>query len=120
MGPPAQFKAMTIRTSTKTVTFNHPFVLGGLGRPLPAGAYRIETDEELLDGTSVPVFRRVQTVIHLQVKPGVSETRVIDPQALDAALQRDQAPEQPPRPEVDRLATEQNERGDDDGMPRKD
>jgi hypothetical protein len=117
MGPPAQFKAMTIRTSTKTVTFNHPFVLSGLGRPLPAGAYRVETDEELLDGASVPVFRRVQTVIHLQVKPGVSETRVIDPQALDAALQRDQTPKQPPRPEADRLAMA---RGDDDGMPRKD
>jgi len=38
---------MTVRTSSKTVTFAHPFLLKGVDRILAAGDYRIVTDEEL-------------------------------------------------------------------------
>jgi hypothetical protein len=61
---------MTTRTSKKTVTFRRPFVLGGFDEVLPAGAYSVETDEELLEGISFPAYRRVLTVIHLQAKSG--------------------------------------------------
>jgi hypothetical protein len=86
---------MTIRTSKRTVTFRRPFVLGGSDELLPAGAYRVETDEELLEGISFPAYRRVLTLIRLQARPGhpgLTQTLTIDPNELDAALKRDQAP----------------------------
>ena len=54
---------MTTRTTTKTVTFAHPFLLKGIDRILPAGDYRVVTDEELIGGVSFPVYRRVSTMI---------------------------------------------------------
>lgn len=87
---------MPIRTSKKTVTFRRPFVLGGFDETLPAGVYHVETDEELLEGISFPAFRRVLTLIHLQARsshPGVARTLTIDPNELDAALERDRAAE---------------------------
>jgi len=86
---------MTVRTTTKTVTFRRPFVLGGSDEVQPAGAYCVETDEELLEGISFPVYRRTLTLIHLHPKPGepgVTRTWKIDPKELEAALERDQAP----------------------------
>ena len=85
---------MTIRTSKKTVTFKRPFILGGFDEVLPAGAYDVETDEELLEGISFPAYRRTLTLIHLHAKPrhpGLTQTLTIDPNELDAALARDQA-----------------------------
>ena len=85
---------MTLRTSSKTVTFMRPFSLGGFDEMLPAGAYSVETDEELLEGLSFAAYRRVLTLIHLHAKPGhpgVTRTLTIDPNELDAALKRDQA-----------------------------
>jgi hypothetical protein len=52
-------------------------------------------DEELLEGISFPAYRRVLTLIHLHPKPGhpgLTQTLTIDPNELDAALKRDQAP----------------------------
>lgn len=86
---------MTMRTTEKTVTFDKPFTLAGIGEVLPAGAYRVETDEELLQGISFHAYRRVQTLIHLHSKSGnprLTRTLTIDPKELDAALNRDQAP----------------------------
>jgi hypothetical protein len=86
---------MTIRTSKKTVTFKWPFNLAGFDRELPAGAYNVETDEELLEGISFPVYRRIATLIHLHAqagKPGLTQILTIDPTELDAARRRDEAP----------------------------
>jgi hypothetical protein len=83
---------MTTRTSEKTVTFGRSFVLGESEEVLPAGAYKVETDEELLEGVSFPVYRRTLTVIHLHPKPdqpGIARSLTIDPNDLDAALQRE-------------------------------
>jgi hypothetical protein len=60
---------MTTRTSNKTVTFARPFLLKGIDRILPAGEYRVATDEELIDELSFPVYRRVATMIFV---PAVS------------------------------------------------
>jgi hypothetical protein len=84
---------VTTRTIKKTVTFMRPFILGGFDEVLPAGTYDVETDEELLHGISLPVYRRNLTLFHLHAKPGqstLSETLTIDPDELDAALKRDQ------------------------------
>lgn len=83
---------MTLRTRKETVTFASPFVLGGLDEELPAGTYEVETDEELLEGVSFPVYRRVLTVIYLRAtsrRPGHTGALTIDPNELDAALERD-------------------------------
>lgn len=85
---------MAIRTSERTVTFERPFVLSGFDMLLQAGAYRVEMDEELLEGISFPAFRRLSTLLHLSKvpgQPGVTQTLTVDPKDLDAALERDRA-----------------------------
>lgn len=85
---------MTMRTIKRTVIFRRPFRLGESGAEFPAGRYFIETDEELLDGVSFPVYRRTATMMQLladPLRPGITETGVIDPLLLEAALEADAA-----------------------------
>lgn len=51
------------------VAFRHPVQIKGIGRLLPAGAYEVVTDEEMIEGLSFPCFRRIATMI---IVPGVS------------------------------------------------
>jgi hypothetical protein len=97
---------MTTRTSKRTVTFRRPFILGELDEKQPAGAYIVETDEELLEGISFPAYRRIATLIRLHAKPGrpgITQTLYIDPKELEAALLRDAKPAPPP---VDNVSTQ--------------
>ena len=85
---------MTIRTLTKTVVFEKPFLLPSIDRALPAGDYEVVSEEELLEGLSFPAYRRLQTYIHRRPTPdqkGLAPSYVVDPTDLDAALARDQA-----------------------------
>jgi hypothetical protein len=85
---------MTTRTRNTLVVFHHPFELRGVDRTLPAGEYRVMTDEQLIEELSLPVYRRVSTVIFA---PGQSphggsvEMLTIDPRDLQAAQDRDSA-----------------------------
>ena len=83
---------MTTRTTVTTVTFKRPFVLGDFDETQPAGVYRVETDEELLEGVSFPAYRRTLTMIHLHASPGhPGRTQMLDinPKDLEAALERE-------------------------------
>lgn len=83
---------MMTRTSQKTVTFRHPFVLAAFDEVLPAGDYGVETEEERIEGLSYAAFRRTSTVLRLHARSGPSHlTRAmtIDPDELDKALDRD-------------------------------
>lgn len=83
---------MTTRTTIKAVTFKRPFALGEFDEVQPAGVYRVETDEELLEGVSFPAYRRTLTMIHLHASPGhPGRTQMLDinPKDLEAALERD-------------------------------
>jgi hypothetical protein len=83
---------MTVRTSSKTVTFAHPFLLKGVDRILAAGDYQVVTDEELIEELSFPVYRRVATMIFVSAKSGSASTVemvTIDPQDLQAAQELD-------------------------------
>ncbi len=81
---------MTVRTSSKTVTFAHPFLLKGVDRILAAGDYRIVTDEELIEELSFPVYRRVATMIFVPAESGGAvEMVTIDPRDLQAAQELD-------------------------------
>ena len=58
---------MTTRTTSRMVTFSHPFFLNGIGEVRPAGTYTVETDEELVQEISFPVFCRT---VMFMVLPG--------------------------------------------------
>jgi hypothetical protein len=81
---------MTMRTSSKSVTFRRPFRLKGVDRMLPAGDYRIVTDEELIEGLSFPAYRRMSTMIFVPAPTGSAvEMAPVDPLDLEAALEQD-------------------------------
>ena len=83
---------MTIRTSSKTVTFVHPFRLSEADVVYAPGTYTVETDEELLHGLSFDAYRRVATTIRLPSASGdarLDRIVAIDPLELDAAQERD-------------------------------
>lgn len=83
---------MTIRSSSKTVTFRRPSRIHGVDEVVPAGTYRVETDEDLAEGFSAHIRRRILTVIHLPARlgnPGNTRAVSVDPNELDAALDRD-------------------------------
>jgi hypothetical protein len=82
---------MSIRTSRKIVKFSNPFTMEGVGRVLPAGNYEVVTDEELIEGLSFPVYRRVATMILAPTQssqPSI-EMLTIDPHDLATAMKRD-------------------------------
>jgi hypothetical protein len=54
---------MTTRSRHETITFKHPFRIKGIDRLLPAGAYEVITDEEMIEGLSFASYRRVATMI---------------------------------------------------------
>jgi hypothetical protein len=77
---------MTTRTQRTISAFARPFVLRGVDRVLPPGSYEILTEEELIEGLSFPVYRRVSTVIFVpgQITSSI-EMVAIDPLDLVAA-----------------------------------
>jgi hypothetical protein len=83
---------MATRQTSKSVVFNHPFKLLGVDRILPAGDYRVVTDEERIEELSFPVYRRVATMIFVPGESGNASTVemvTIAPQDLEAAQQMD-------------------------------
>jgi hypothetical protein len=83
---------MTARASNETVVFTDSFLLRGVDRLSPAGYYRVVTDEELIEGLSFPVRRRISTMIFVPAQSHSSAEMVaIDPIDLQAAQNRDAA-----------------------------
>jgi len=86
---------MTTRTTETVATFTKPFRLPGHEREIPAGSYRVETDETLIEGLSFHAYRREMTLLHL---PAISDTAgrrellPVDPRDLEDALARDRPP----------------------------
>jgi hypothetical protein len=81
---------MIARTRNKTVVFTKPFLLKGIDRLLPAGEYRVVTDEELIEGLSFPVYRRISTTIFVPAQShSATEMVTIDPIDLQAVHDRD-------------------------------
>ena len=86
---------MTTRTTTKSITFTHPFVLGDLDVVFPPGVYSVETDEETVDGVAFLAYRRISVVFYLPSPTGnpvLARAITMQPHELDAALLRDTAP----------------------------
>jgi hypothetical protein len=83
---------MPTRTRSETVIFEQPFALNGVNGTQPAGAYVVETSEELVPGLPSAAWRWRSSVIHLRSEPDVTRTASIDPRTLDAVLMRDRRP----------------------------
>jgi hypothetical protein len=58
---------------------------------LPPGEYQTVTDEEMIEGLSFPVYRRISTMIFVAAQSRTIEMVTIDPLDLQAAHQRDAA-----------------------------
>src|SRR5258708_35500516 len=100
---------MTMRSRRETITFKHPFRIKGIDRLLPAGATEtwgmmnrradeVITDEEMIEGLSFAVFRRVATMIMVPAAAPRSSTMEMvsispidlsDAQRIDASAPRE-------------------------------
>ncbi|HZP32689.1 MAG TPA: hypothetical protein VFB23_04925 [Candidatus Acidoferrales bacterium] len=81
---------MITRTKRVTLMFRHPFSLKGVDRRLAAGEYEVVSDEELIEGLSFPVYRRISTLIFLPPHGSSSIEMVsVAPADLAAAQERD-------------------------------
>ena len=85
---------MTIRSRHETITFEHPFTIKGIDRLLPPAAYEVITDEEMIEGLSFPVFRRIATMIMVPAAPprtltmeriSIGPVDLADAQRIDAS-----------------------------------
>jgi len=84
---------MMTRTHRTVSSFARPFRLKGVDRVLPAGSYDVLTEEELIEGLSFPVYRRVSTVILVPGQVASSlEMVTIDPLDLATAEGEGTAP----------------------------
>ena len=84
---------MTTRTTQTVARFSSPFLLPGFGTPQPAGEYRVDQDEELIEVTSRLAWRRVGAFVHLPAIGMNGQTHQmmpVSPADLDAALEKDQ------------------------------
>lgn len=83
---------MTTRTTQKVVRFSLPFLLPGVDSPQPAGDYRIDQDEELIEATSKLAWRSIGAFIHLPaIGEGGSRRQMVPITVadLEAALEKD-------------------------------
>jgi hypothetical protein len=76
------------RTRRKTLSFAAPLRLKGIGRELPPGDYDVIIDEELIEGLSFPVYRRVTTWVMAPTPTFSTELVVVDPAELTAGVAR--------------------------------
>ena len=83
---------MNSRTTQTTIRFSSPFLLPGFQALQPAGDYRIDYDEEPLEGAFRQAWRRTAAFIYLpaNTKPGPAQQMVpINLADLEAILERD-------------------------------
>jgi hypothetical protein len=83
---------MQSRTTRSTVTFGHPFVLPGYPDELPAGAYEVLAEEELLEGLSFEAWRRTATYLTVRgtgLAAGRTELRPVMEKDLETVRRRD-------------------------------
>lgn len=87
---------MTMRTTQTVARFTSPFLLPGFDAPQPAGEYRVDQDEELIETATHNAWRRVGAFVHLPALGSRNPTQQmvpVTPADLDAALQKDKETE---------------------------
>ncbi len=84
---------MNSRTTQTVVRFSSPFLLPGFEAPQPAGDYRINYDEEPLEGVFRLAWRRIAAFIYLPaiaMQASAQQMVPINISDLDTILERDQ------------------------------
>lgn len=83
---------MISRTTTSTVSFEHPFEIDGYIDALPAGDYEMVVDEELLQNLSFVSYLRTATYLIIKKNKGDYNIQMhrIDPEELELVLALDQ------------------------------
>jgi hypothetical protein len=76
---------VTTRSRRETITFKHPFRLKGIDRLIPAGAYEVVTDEEMIEGLSFASYRRIATLMIVPAAPPSKSTEMISIGSLELA-----------------------------------
>ena len=85
---------MSTRTTQTIVHFSSAFQLPDFEAPQPAGDYRVDHDEEAIEGVSYTAWRRTGAFIHLPaigVQGPTHQMVPIDTADLEAALRWDTA-----------------------------
>ncbi|GGJ06217.1 hypothetical protein [Neoroseomonas lacus] len=79
---------MEARTTSEVMEFHHPFLVSSRSGPLPAGQYRVETEEEMIESLSFPAWRRISLTIarHGLASGRLVQALAITPAELAAAL----------------------------------
>ncbi|WP_308910476.1 hypothetical protein [Pseudokordiimonas caeni] len=81
-----------ILTTSKTVTFAHPFTVEGFDEVIAAGTYNVDYEEEVLAGQRVAAAVRKRVHIFLNGReggPGVSRMLTLNADSFALALNRD-------------------------------
>ncbi len=80
---------MSERVTSSTIEFRRPFRLSALDASQPAGTYRIDSYEELVEGLSFAAYRRIETLLHLHGTEWPAQLVAVDPLELEEAQRRD-------------------------------
>ncbi len=83
---------MAIRRTETTVTFRHPFTMPSVEGRLPAGTYRVVTDDDEVAISPFAVTTRVATHLHtpaLSLKPAAGNVFTISTTELLVAIEED-------------------------------
>jgi len=59
-----------MRRTRQTFTFDQPFSLSVIDEMQPAGTYKVDIDDEPIEGLSFLAYRRVATTIYLPLPHG--------------------------------------------------
>ena len=83
--------AVLNRTRREDMVFRQTFFLEGWSEPLPGGTYAVETEEELIEALSFPVYCRVSTTIMRQAgrAGALVQMSAVDPRDLARAKAAD-------------------------------
>ena len=80
---------MLSRPTTSVVTFLYPFVVAGYTDELPAGAYEMSADDQVMQSYSFAAYRRTATFLLINWHAGKSELRAVDQRDLELVLAQD-------------------------------
>ena len=78
-----------VRSRRETVVFKYPFRIASIERLLPAGSYEVITDEELMEGSSMPPYRSIATRMMVPAPPRNSVVEMVAISSTDLSAARE-------------------------------
>jgi hypothetical protein len=84
---------MTTRTTQSVVRVPRSFRLDGFANAHPPGEYRVDREEELIEGLSWTAWRRIGTFIHLPaigIRSSAQQMVRVDPSEIEAICEQEE------------------------------